>query len=370
MAVSIAHPPAPAAWAPGSVATGSAGVEHQEVVVVGAGQAGLALGYYLKQQGRRFVILDGAARVGDSWRARYDSLVLFTPARYSALPGLPFPAPDDHYPTKDEVAAYLERYVAAFDLPVRSGEPVTHLESRGWGYAVTTTKRAYTAAQVVVATGPFQRPFVPAAAAGFSADVVQLHSAAYRNPDQLPPGDVLVVGAGNSGAQIAEELARTRAVHLSVGERKAGQPARVLGRPLFFWLDRLGLMRAPAGSLVGRFLKRRDGLVGMSLSGLERRGIRFVGRFERVDGRVAVFADGARCEVAAVVWSTGYRSEYPWLRVPVLDDRGRPVHEGGVTAAPGLYFLGLPWQRSRGSALLGWVGADAAFVAARVAAAA
>jgi putative flavoprotein involved in K+ transport len=370
MAVAIAHPPAPAARVPGSVATGSAGVEHQEVVVVGAGQAGLAVGYYLKQQGRRFVILDGAARVGDSWRARYDSLVLFTPARYSALPGLPFPAPDDHYPTKDEVADYLERYAAAFDLPVRSGEPVTRLEARGWGYAVTTTKRSYTAAQVVIATGPFQRPFVPAAAAGFSADVVQIHSSAYRNPDQLPPGDVLVVGAGNSGAQIAEELARTHTVHLSVGERKASQRARVLGRSVFFWFDRLGLMRAPAASFVGRLLKRRNGLVGMSLEGLERQGVRVVGRFERADGRAAVFADRERREVAAVVWATGYRSEYPWLRVPVLDDQGHPVHEGGVTASPGLYFLGLPWQRSRGSALLGWVGADAAFVAARVGAAA
>jgi putative flavoprotein involved in K+ transport len=340
---------------------------HFDVIVVGAGQAGLAVGYHLRQQGRRFLLVDAGPRVGHAWRSRYDSLRLFTPAAYSGLPGLPFPAPADDYPTKDEVAAYLEAYAARFDLPVRSGEPVTALEPDGAGYRVTTPRGAYTADQVVVAAGPFQQPFVPPSAAGFGADVFQVHSAAYRSPAQLPDGDVLVVGGGNSGAQIAEELAASHTVYLAVGERKGGQPARVLGRPIFFWLDRLGLMRAPAASAVGRFLRRRDGLVGMSLRGLEAKGVRLVGRFERAEGRAAVLAGGARREVAAVVWATGYRSAYPWLRVPVLDERGQPVHEGGITAAPGLYFVGLSWQRSRGSALLGWVGDDAAFVAARIA---
>jgi putative flavoprotein involved in K+ transport len=324
------------------------------------------MGYYLRQQGRRFVLLDAAPRIGHAWRTRYDSLVLFTPARYSALPGLPFPRPDDAYPTKDDVADYLERYAADFDLPVRSGEPVMALDRHGAGYRVTTPAETYTAGQVVVATGPFQRPNVPAAGAAFAPEVYQVHSSAYRNPSQLPAGDVLVVGAGNSGAQIAEELAATRTVYLAVGERKGSQPARVLGRPIFWWLDRLGLMRASSDSAVGRFLRRRDGLVGTSLRRIERAGVRLVGRFERAEGHTAVFDDRARREVAAVVWATGYRPEYPWLRVPVLDGDGRPVHGGGVTAAPGLYFLGLPWQRSRGSALLGWVGGDAAHLAARI----
>ncbi|MGH9283875.1 MAG: flavin-containing monooxygenase, partial [Acidimicrobiales bacterium] len=323
---------------------------------------------HLAQQGLRFVVLEAGPEVGHVWRSRWDSLKLFTPAQYDALPGMAFPAPADTYPTKDPVADYLQAYAAAYDLPVRLNAKVTELRQVGEGFEVRTADATNRARQVVVATGPFQIPFVPPMASKLDASVAQVHSADYRNPQALPEGPVLVVGGGNSGFQIAEELAATRQVDLSIATTYPMLPQRLAGRDLFWWLTRLGLMRVTVGSRLGRRASRREFIIGTNRRRLERAGVRFRRRLVDAEGRTVRFADHSLLEdVGVVVWATGYRSDYSWTQIPGVVREGHVVHRRGVSEVPGLYFLGLSWQHTRGSALLGFVNDDAAYLADRIA---
>jgi len=344
-----------------------AGGEVLDVVVVGGGQAGLAMAWHLAQRGLRFVVLEAAPELGQTWRTRWDSLKLFTPAQYDALPGMAFPAPVDTYPTKDPVADYLQAYAAAFDLPVRLNARVTELRGVDDDFEVRTADATYQARQVVVATGPFQVPFLPPPARGLDPSVTQVHSADYRNPQALPDGPVLVVGGGNSGFQIAEELAATRTVELSIATTYPMLPQRRAGRDLFWWLTRLGLMRVTVNSRVGRRASRRDFVIGTNRRRLERAGVRFRPRLVDAEGRTVRFADHNLLEdVGVVVWATGYRSDHAWIHIPGVVREGHVVHRRGVTEVPGLYFLGLSWQHTRGSALLGFVNDDAAYLANQI----
>ena len=338
-----------------------------EVVVVGGSQAGLAMAWHLQRQGLDFVVLEAGPEVGHVWRSRWDSLKLFTPAQYDALPGLAFPAPADTYPAKDPVADYLQAYVAAFDLPVRLNARVTRLSQTEGGFEVQTADNTFQARQVVVATGPFQVPFVPPMAAKLDASVAQVHSAGYRNPQTLPDGPVLVVGGGNSGFQIAEGLAATRTVDLSIATTYPMLPQRLAGRDLFWWLTRLGLMHVTVNSRPGRRMSRRDFVIGTNRKRLERAGVRLRPRLVDAEGRTVRFADHRLLEeVGVVVWATGYRPDYAWIQIPGVVREGQVVHRRGVTEVPGLYFLGLSWQHTRGSALLGFVNDDAAYLADRI----
>jgi putative flavoprotein involved in K+ transport len=341
-----------------------------DVLVIGAGQAGLALGHHLGRRGARFLLLDAGPEVGHSWRSRWDSLRLFTPARYDALPGMPFPAPASYHPTKDDVADYLQAYATRFDLPVRLHSPVTRLHREDDGFAASTPTGTLRAAQVVVATGPFQTPRVPALARDVDPGVCQLHSAGYRNPGQLPDGArVLVVGAANSGLQIAAELSGTCPLTVAVGARPPQLPQRILGRDLFFWLSSTGLMTLPSGSRLARRIRARGDLViGSRIGTLRRAGVTFRPRLTGITGATAAFADGTTAEVDAIVWATGFDADHRWLHVPGAVVDGQVRHDAGASPVPGLYFLGLPWQSSRGSALLGFVGRDAAALDARMAA--
>lgn len=344
-----------------------------DTVIVGAGQAGLATGYYLAAQGRDFVIVDEHERVGEAWRRRWSSLRLFTRAAYDGLPGMPFPAPPEAYPTKDEMSGYLEVYAARFRLPLRLGAAVERLVRRGTGYALDIDGGGIEADHVVVATGAFHSPWIPAFAPALDPEIRQLHSAQYRDPSQLRDGPVLIVGAGNSGAEIAMELAPRHPIWLS--GRDTGRLPLVLrggglrGR-LFWWLASR-VFTVDSG--LGRVVKRRElgrgaPLIRLRRDDLEARGTRRVPRTVGArDGR-PLLADGRVTDVANVIWCTGFRPDFGWIDLPVFGTDGYPVHSRGVVAgAPGLYFVGLPFLYSLVSSTVGGVGRDAEYIARHIA---
>jgi putative flavoprotein involved in K+ transport len=341
---------------------------HFEVAVIGAGQAGLAIGSLLARQDRRFVILDGADSVGASWRDRWDSLVLFTPRRYDSLPGLAFPGDPDGYPTRDEVVAYLNQYASTFELPIQLESTVRSLTNSGRAFGLEVDGHSIEADQVVIATGPFQTPRVPRFVSQLAPEVFQTHSASYRRPSDLPDGTVLVVGGGNTGYQIATELSATHQVHLAIGARQTPLPQRLAGRDLFWWLQTTKLLNTQVDSRLGQKLSGRDTLVGSTRRAAKRHGVELKPRATDASERTVSFADGTELSVDAVILATGFGPNHSWVTLPVFRSQGDVVHERGVTAMPGLYFLGLPWQHTRGSALLGWVKDDAEYIARQVAA--
>jgi putative flavoprotein involved in K+ transport len=327
------------------------------------------MGYYLREQGRRCVTFERGDSIAPAWRERWDSLTLFTPRRYSALPGLPFPGDPDGYPMRDEVIAYLERHAETFELPIELNSEVRRLSHEGGCFVLEVDGRTATADQVVVATGPFQTPFVPKVAQDVDPGVWQVHSTGYRQPGDVPEGSVLVVGGGNTGFQIAKELSATHKVLLSVGSKQKPLPQRVAGRDLFWWLTKTHLLSTTVESRLGSKLQHRDTLIGSSPRELKRRyGVELKPRAIDAAGRTVRFEDGSELEVDAVIWATGYRPDFSWIDLPILDSNGQLRHRRGVTDVPGLYFLGLTWQWTRGSALIGWVKDDAAFLTERLAA--
>ncbi|MBP1153389.1 MULTISPECIES: NAD(P)/FAD-dependent oxidoreductase [unclassified Paenibacillus] len=340
-----------------------------DVIVIGAGQAGLAAAYYLKKQGLSFVCLEQGDEIGGSWRSRYDSLTLFTPRWYSSLPGLPLQGDPNGYPTKDEIADYLQAYANAFLLPVLLTMQVQELKKTGDRYTVQTNRGLFSTKSVIVSTGPFQKPIIPAFAEKLPTDIIQLHTSAYTNPAQLRKGPVLIVGAGNSGAQIAVELADSRDVYLSVGHRIKFLPLQFAGRSIFGWLKKLGMLQAHRRTVIGSWFRRqKDPVFGMELRKLVRKGsVTTKPRTVGISGDSICFADHTDVRVSNVVWATGFSSDYSWLAIPgALDSSGRPLHDRGVSPVTGLCFLGLPWQHTRGSALIGGVGEDASYVVSRI----
>ncbi|GAA4697592.1 putative flavoprotein involved in K+ transport [Promicromonospora umidemergens] len=340
-----------------------------DVLVIGGGQAGLSMGERLRRTGREFTILEAGDRVGHSWRSRWDSLRLFTPARYAHLPGMPLPVPPWSYPGKETIAHHLEEYAAELHLPVEVGTRVTALRRTGRGFSAETTAGPWEAAHVVVATGPFQTPSVPASSDDLSSHVAQLHSSEYLRPAQLPDGTILVVGGGNSGYQIALELVHSgRDVHLSRGQHNVSVPQRPLGRDLFWWQDVLGVLDIPGESWRGRRMRANDStVIGLPLRRLTAAGVALHERVTYAEGESVRFADDTTLNVDAVVWATGFLTDFSWIQIPgALDESGSPAHHRGVSTISGLYFLGLPWMHTTGSALLGFVWRDAAHLAATI----
>lgn len=351
--------------------TESVDTESVDTVIVGGGQAGLALGYHLVQQRRDFVILDAHARVGDAWRQRWDSLRLFTPAKYDGLPGRPFPGDRLSFPTKDEQADYLEHYAARFGLPLRTGVRVDRLWREDGRHVVAAGERRWRTDNVVLATGGSQLPVVPEFAQAIAADVTQLHSSAYRNPAQLQPGNVLVVGVGNSGAEIALELSRTHPTWLA-GTPSAEIPVRhgrtaarfVLPVIRFVVLHVLTL-----GTPLGRKAFRKANahaapLIRTRLRDLVAAGVQQVPRVVGVrNGRPVVGGDRT-LDVANVIWCTGYRDDFGWVDLPGFGREGRPPqHRGIVESVPGVYLLGQEFLFAAASATVPGVCRDARFLA-------
>jgi putative flavoprotein involved in K+ transport len=344
--------------------------EHVETLVIGGGQSGLAIGYWLRQRGHPFLILDSADRIGDPWRHRWDSLRLFTPARYDQLPGLAFPGRGSHYPTKDEVADYLEAYAATFQIPVRAQTRVDRLTRRGDAFEAATGSGSITADNVVIATGMYRTPKVPDVARSLEPGIVQLHSRDYRRPDQLQAGPVLIVGAGNSGAEIALDVASTHKTYLS-GRDTGQEPTRAGSLPdravmplMWFAASRVLSIDTPIGR------KARDHFLhpprGIPLGRVRRKDLAAAGieRVRRIvgvrDGRPLLDDDRA-VDVDTVIWCTGFHPDLAWVELPIGLRDGYPDNDhGAVASQPGLYVMGMAFQTSLSSALLGGVGRDAA----------
>jgi len=345
-------------------------VERIQTIVIGAGQAGLSVGYHLSRRGLPFVILDANARVGDSWRTRWDSLRLFTPARFDCLDGMPFPGDGDVFPTKDEMADYLESYATRFRLPIRHGVTVDAIDRLGDRYVVTAGNHRYEAEHVVIAMASYQHPKTPAFADQLDSRIVQLHSSAYRNPAQLRPGPVLIVGAGNSGSEIALELGRAGHQVWMSGRDTGYVPFRLggtLGRlfltrfVLRFLFHRVLTIRTPMGRKIRpKVIAQGAPLIRVKPVDLATAHVERVPRTLGVKDGKPKLADGRVLDTANVIWCTGYHPASTWIHLPIFDAAGEAKHEGGLAAGePGLYFVGLHFLYAMSSTMIHGVGRDA-----------
>jgi putative flavoprotein involved in K+ transport len=347
-----------------------------DTIVIGGGQVGLSVGYHLARRGLRFLILEANQRIGDTWRKRWDSLRLFTPARFDGLDGMPFPAPPHYFPTKDEMAAYLEKYAAHFELPVRTGVRVERLFRDGERYVLVAGDRRYEADNVVVAMANYQAPWRPAYASQIDANITQVHSGEYRGPNQLQEGSVLIVGAGNSGSEIAMELAPHHSIYMS--GRSTGQlPFRIQGNAarfffvplvLRFLFHRVLTVKTPLGrKLRPKVIAKGGPLIRVKQQDLQAAGVERVPRMAGVkDGR-PVLEDGRVLEVENIVWCTGFRPGFSWIDLPVHGEH-EPLHERGVVPGqPGLYFAGLHFLSGLSSSMIHGAGRDADYIAGHIA---
>ena len=343
-----------------------------KTIVIGGGQAGLVTGYYLQQHQQDFAILDASERIGDAWRNRWDSLHLFTPARYNGLPGMSFPAPSYSFPSKDQVADYLEAYAAQFNLPVLSGMRVSRLARDGDRFVVTAGDRRFEAENVIVAMASYQHPRVPAFAQQLDPGIVQMHSSAYRNPAQLQDGGVLLVGAGNSGAEIALEVVRSHPTWLS-GRDVGHVPFRIEGwaaRVFLVWLvmrvlfHRVLAVNTPIGrKLRPKIISQGGPLVRVKPSDLDAAGVERVPKVARVQDGQPVLEDGRVLDVANVIWCTGFHPGFSWIDLPIFGEEANPKephHQRGIVPGqPGLYFVGLFFLYALSSSLIHGVERDA-----------
>lgn len=338
-----------------------------DVIIIGAGQAGIAMNYELKQRGiNNCLMIDEQKRIGDSWRFRYKSLVLFTPKSYSALPGLEMKGDPSSYPTKDEMADYLESYVTHFNLPYKMNTLVIRIEKKDNYFNVFTTEGNYQSKNVIVASGAFQKPYIPPVIKNQESVVSHIHSSLYTNPKALNDGTALIVGGGNSGAQIAFELSKDREVVLAVSHKLKFLPLEIFKKSIFNWLEKLKFLYAGTGTIRGRiFQKRKDPIFGVELKqAIEDQKVKIKPRVTIIDGEKATFSDGSSLEVNQIIWATGFVPSYEMININgAIDKEGKPIHNRGVSPVDGLYYIGLPWQHNRGSALVCGVGRDAKFLA-------
>jgi putative flavoprotein involved in K+ transport len=362
-----------------SMSIGTAEPEQIDTVIIGAGQAGLSAGYHLAQRQREFVILDGSARVGDAWRSRWDSLRLFSPAQFDGLDGMPFPAPRDYFPTKDEMADYLESYAKHFDLPVRTSTPVDRVWREGTRFMVSAGNKLIEARNVVIAMGNFQASRIPGFASALSPEIVQLHARDYKHTGQLREGAVLIAGAGNSGAEIGLETARagfpTFVSGPSTGEIPFSFASRAGKYVLGPFLFRVVFHRVlTTGTPIGRKLRPKLSRKGTPLIRTKEHtlavaGATRVGRTVGVSDGKPVLDDGRVLDVANIVWCTGFDPGLSFLDLPILDAQGEPMQKRGIVESePGLFFVGRHFQYAMSSGMVHGVGRDAEFIARAIAA--
>lgn len=335
-------------------------------IVIGAGQAGLAISCFLSRNNKNFLVLDKGSTIGESWINRYDSLVLFTPRLYSSLPGMMMEGEPHGFPSKDEVGSYLKRYALKYQFPIKFNTVVEHVNKDDEEiFTVKTSDGIFQTQNIVIATGPFHKKFIPAMSKSIDSRVTQIHSSEYRNIHQLQDGNVLVVGGGNSGAQIAVELSKKKETYLAISKNIAYFPLVVMGKSIFWWFDKLGILNATSHSFLGKLIQRKgDPIFGYELKkAVSKNQVKLRPKVIWANEKQAMFEDISTLNVQNIIWSTGFKPDYSWIQIEnALNENDEILHKRGVSPVKGLYFLGLPWQHKRGSSLLQGVGADAEFL--------
>ncbi|EAR13571.1 potassium transporter (Trk family) protein [Polaribacter irgensii 23-P] len=338
----------------------------KDYIIIGAGQSGLAIAYYLKKQGVSFLLVDANSEIGAPWLKRWDSLKLFTPSEFNSLPGLKFPHKKGHYSDKYEVAAYLKSYVSAFDIPIEFNHKIMSLKKSQGIFTLKSALRTFETKNVIVATGPFHKPFIPPCHLKIAKEVIQIHSEHYKNPSQLQQGAALVVGAGDSGVQILNEISKTNtAVYFSGNTNIVSLPQEILGKTLWWWFAKVGFLTANKYSWIGKKLSNSaQPVIGTDVKALfKRKNVVCVGRTLDADTQSITFEKQKVADIKNIVWATGFKPNFSWIDAIELDDRGYPKNYRGVSdTIEGLYFLGLPWLYTRGSATLGGVRKDAKYL--------
>jgi putative flavoprotein involved in K+ transport len=344
--------------------------KHWHTVIIGGGQAGLAAGYFLKEMNLEFIILDENQRIGDSWRKRWDSLKLFTPSQHDGLPGMPFPELKGSFPGKDQMADYLEQYATEFSLPLQSNIKVNHLHSRNSHYEIETSAQKYISDNVVIATGTNPFPKIPAVSSDLNPEIFQIHSSRYSNPEALPPGDVLVVGAATSGIEIALETSKTHKTFVS-GNPPFHIPDNIIkyGGEFYWWfIKNIITVRTPMGRKAkNSIIHGGSPLIRVSPRDLDVAGIKRLPRLAGTLNGLPKFGDNSVIKVTSVIWATGYKPDFSWIGMDVTDETGWPVSDRGVSpVSKGLYFIGMPFQYGLTSGLVGGVGRDAAYISRHI----
>lgn len=338
-----------------------------DYIIIGAGQSGLAIAYHLKKANANFLILDSEDEIGASWLKRWDSLKLFTPTEFNHLPGMPFPAAQGHYPDKYDVANYFKSYVRRLKLPIKLGNRVLKLAKSNETFEVQCQQHAYQCKQVIIASGPFHTPFIPPCHKSLSPDILQLHSADYQSPAQLIAGDTLVVGAGDSGFQILQEIAQANTRHQVYFSGKTNSltlPQELLGKTLWWWFKLLGVLSVNKYSWVGKKIKKKmQPVIGIDIKSLlSRRNVTAVGHTLGADEKTLHCKHATLHTIKNILWATGFTADFSWIENIELDEQGYPVNYRGVGTTKGMYFIGLPWMYTRGSATLGGVHKDAEYL--------
>jgi putative flavoprotein involved in K+ transport len=346
------------------------GTKNSHTVIIGGGQAGLATGYFLKKADKDFIILDENKNIGDSWRNRWDSLLLFTPAQHDSLPGMPFPASRGNFPGKDQMADYLEIYATTFSLPVHSGVKVNHIYSRANHYEIEISGEKLLADKVVIATGTNPHPYIPSISEHIAPDIFQIHSSSYHNPESLPAGDVLVVGAATSGIEIALEISKTHKTFIS-GRPPFHIPDKVFkyaGEVYWWFVSNILTVNTPIGKKAKeKIIHGGSPLIRVSYDDLEAAGVDTLPRLTELNNGRPQFENGSVLNVSSIIWATGYRPDFSWVEMNITDESGWPMTKRGISSTNnGLYFIGMPFQFGLTSGLVGGVGRDADYISRHI----
>lgn len=337
----------------------------KDYIIIGAGQSGLAIAYYLHKKKANYLIVDANSETGAPWLKRWDSLKLFTPSEFNNLPGMDFPYQKGHYADKFEVVKYLKSYVSKFNIPIDFNQKITFLKKNKGVFTLQSNDKTYEAKNVIIATGPFHKPFTPSCHSKISKEILQIHSEYYKNPDQLQEGPTLVVGAGDSGVQILDEISQTgNSVCFSGNTNISSIPQEILGKSLWWWFYKMGFLTANKYSWIGNKLSISvQPVIGTNVKKLfQKPNVTCVGRTLDANSKTIFFEKQKRTDIKNIVWATGFKPNFNWIDGLELDERHYPKNYRGVSDIEGLYFIGLPWLYTRGSATLGGVKKDAQFL--------